>query len=256
MLPRADVVGLLEAKPAVQGEALLKIAEDATLLEGRDEIRFRHQLLQEYFTAIALKQHLVSGGLDADQLWPQESWWERSGWEEAAVLLAGLYSDDCTPVIRWLKDHQPEVAAQCILESGAALADRDALYRDLHDAWLPRLTDIEREPTPEARAAVGRALARLGLDDRKGVGLTPEGLPDIDWIEIPGGEFISTRTASAAPASLPHRPLPGHQRPVPGLPGRRGRLSNDCWWVGLDDPDRNRTVGARPITSPITRARQ
>ncbi|MFB1488234.1 MULTISPECIES: hypothetical protein [unclassified Thiocapsa] len=103
----------------------------------------RDQLLQEYFTANAMRQRIAADQLSADQLWPTEHWWRRSGWEEAAVLLAGLNSDDCTPVIRWLKDHQPEVAAQCILESGAALADRDALYRDLHDAWLPRLTDIE-----------------------------------------------------------------------------------------------------------------
>jgi hypothetical protein len=42
--------------------------------------------------------------LIAAQLWPPERWWERSGWEESAVLLAGLFSDDCTPVIRWLRD--------------------------------------------------------------------------------------------------------------------------------------------------------
>ena len=38
------------------------------------------------------------------------------GWQ--LVLLAGLYNDDCTPVVDWLKDAQPEVAARCIAESG------------------------------------------------------------------------------------------------------------------------------------------
>jgi hypothetical protein len=184
VLPREAAV------KALGGDALLKKAEDATLLEGSAEVRFRHQLLQEYFTATALQSRIdETPPLQAAELWPVERQWERSGWEEAAVLLAGLHSDDCTRVIRWLKEAQPEVAAQCILESGARLADRDALYRELHDAWLPRLTNLGQEPAPEARAAVGRALAQLGLDDRKGVGLTPEGLPDIDWVEIPGGEF-------------------------------------------------------------------
>ena len=218
VLPRGDAERLLG------GAIELKQAEDATVLEIAGGVRFRHQLLQEYFTASAMQQRIAAGELSADRLWPAEHWWERSGWEESAVLLAGLHSDDCTPVIRWLRDVQPEVAAQCILESGAALADRDALYRELHDAWLPRLTDIEREPAPEARAAIGRALGRLGLDDRKGVGLTPEGLPDIDWVEIPGGEFIYQDGERRTCERLPHRPLPHYPCPVPGLPGRRGRL--------------------------------
>jgi hypothetical protein len=115
----------------LDGEALLKKAEDATLLEGNEEIRFRHQLLQEYFTASALRSHIQDRPpLLAAELWPAERWWERSGWEESAVLLAGLYSEDCAPVARWLRDAQPEVAAQCVLESGAEIDDRHALFRE------------------------------------------------------------------------------------------------------------------------------
>jgi uncharacterized protein YllA (UPF0747 family) len=33
-------------------------------------------------------------------------------------------------------------------------------------------------------------LGRLKLDDRTGVGLTADGLPDIDWVAVPGGEYI------------------------------------------------------------------
>ncbi len=87
VLPRRDALKSL-------GEAsLLKKAEDATLLEGSDEIRFRHQLLQEYFTALALRSRIH----DAAALWPSENWWERSGWEESAVRLSGLYAEDCAP---------------------------------------------------------------------------------------------------------------------------------------------------------------
>ncbi len=181
-VPRANALQILPSP------ALVKIALDATLLEGSDELRFRHQLLQEYFTAKALQNAMER--TPAQELWPPERWWERSGWEEAAVLLAGFHAGDCSKIVRWLAEAQPEVAAQCVAESGASVANEAALFEELQHAWLPRLTDVKREPAPEARAAVGRALARLGLDRRKGVGLRADALPDIDWVEIPGGEFV------------------------------------------------------------------
>lgn len=52
VLPRETVV------EALGGEAFLKKAEDATLLEGGAEVRFRHQLLQEHFTATALQSRI------------------------------------------------------------------------------------------------------------------------------------------------------------------------------------------------------
>ncbi len=42
--------------------------------------------------------------------------------------------------------------------------------------------------TPVERAAAGVTLGRLG-DPRPGVGLTKDGLPDVDWISIPEGAF-------------------------------------------------------------------
>jgi hypothetical protein len=184
------VVAREEAVRVLGGETLVKKAEDATILEGPTEIRFRHQLLQEYFTALGLKRRFEQGRLSPTELWPTERWWERSGWEEAVVLLAGLFPEDCTPVIRWLADAQPEVAAQCLLESGAEIADWSALRNELRATWLPRLTDTQREPEPQARAAVGRVLGRLNLDNRKGVGLDARGIPDIDWVEVLAGDFV------------------------------------------------------------------
>ena len=69
----------------------------------------------------------------ADAIWPRDRWWERTNWEEATILLAGLHSDDCTPVIDWVAEANPEVAAQCILRSGAH-APRETLLR-LRAAW-------------------------------------------------------------------------------------------------------------------------
>jgi formylglycine-generating enzyme required for sulfatase activity len=241
VLPRPAVVRLL-------GEpALLKIAEDATLLEGHDEVRFRHQLLQEYFTAVALRGQLASGGLGADRLWPRARWWARSGWEEAAVLLAGLHSDDCTPVIRWLRDAQPEVAAQCLLDSGGALADREGLLRELHDTWLARLTDTGREPDPEARAAIGRALGRLGLDDRQGVGLTGEGLPDIDWVAVPGGEFPYQEGERRRLEAFRIGRYPVTHGQLQAFLEAPDGYADDRWWAGFEDPSRE----PRPARWPI-----
>ena len=210
------VVARVEAVEVLGGETLIKWAEDATILEGQAEIRFRHQLLQEYFTSLSLKQRFEQGSLSPAQLWPAEHWWKRSGWEEAVVLLAGLFPEDCAPVIRWLADAQPEVAAQCVLESGAEIADQNALFAELRAAWLPRLADTEREPKPQARAAVGRALGHLNLDNRKGVGLdarespTSTGSkcrPAISCIRTTSGATSklsgSVATRSPTPSSMP-----------------------------------------------------
>jgi hypothetical protein len=251
----ADDFGVLtqlrrnEAEQALGIPGLLKQAEDATLLEVRDGVRFSHQLLQEYFTAIAMQQHIETEELTAGELWPEDRWWQRTGWEEAAVLLAGLYSDDCTPVIRWLAQPQPEVAAQCLLESGAQVADRKSLMSELHDAWLPRLTDLNQEPAPEARAAVGRALGRLGLDDRKGVGLTPEGLPDIDWVEIPCGEFIYQDGEQRTCETFHISRYPITHAQFQAFLDAEDGYGDDRWWAGFEDPDRTPGEPGWPIAN-------
>jgi formylglycine-generating enzyme required for sulfatase activity len=41
---------------------------------------------------------------------------------------------------------------------------------------------------PPERAHLWRTLGRIGLDDRRGVG-TKDGVPDIEWVEVPEGKF-------------------------------------------------------------------
>ena len=220
---------------AIQGlgsETFLRHALDASILEGGERISFRHQLFQEYFAARALATRIPSikttthsahvgqpflaaaafpGGhnrtldgvspaispqpptISATELWPPDRWWESNNWEQTAVLLTGLYPDDCTKPIQWLADAQPEVAALCIQQSGAEVPD--SLLHWLRERWLPRLTNRTTDPMPQARAAVGLALARLHLDKRFGVGLTKPSpsakpVPQIDWVEVPGGSFL------------------------------------------------------------------
>jgi formylglycine-generating enzyme required for sulfatase activity len=185
VLPRSEALKTLD-------EDQLKIATRAGILSTGEEVRFTHQLRQEYFAARHMDEEIKAKKLKAESLWPAEKWWERNNWEETTVLLAGLYSDDCTPIIDWIADANPEVAAIWIKRSGANCPPET--MAKIKKSWLLRLTDLKRDKDPRARAAVGRALGMTGLDDRKGVGtiLDEQGreLPDIDWIEIPGGDFL------------------------------------------------------------------
>lgn len=184
VLPRVEAQTIL-------GERLLYLAGGASILSLGEQARFTHQLLQEYFAARYMDIEVRAGRLRADRIWPSDRWWERTNWEEAAILLAGLYSDDCSPVVEWVAEANPEVAAQCVVRGGAALAE--ATRERLRSKWIPRLSDLKLDTNPKARAAVGRALGLTGWDNRKGVGVVRNAnglaLPDIDLAEIPGGEF-------------------------------------------------------------------
>ncbi len=196
MLTGAGDEGALTVMPTADAEAVttaqvLLLGVSTSLLSMGAEVRFTHQLLQEYFAARQLRDRIASEQLAATTLWPPERWWERSGWEEVAVLLVGLGGKGSTELLLWVAEGNPEVAADCVLRSGVEVPE--ATLRHFRDLWLSRLTDVKYEPAPESRAAVGRALGLMNLDDRQGVGMTqdPDGrvVPDIDWLEIPGGGF-------------------------------------------------------------------
>lgn len=185
VLPKAEALAFLN-------ERMLYLAGSASILDISQQVRFTHQLLQEYFAARCLdvKIRTDAAPFKATDIWLSEHWWKRTNWEEGAILLAGLYSNDCTPVVEWVAKANPEVAAQSVVRSGAALADatRERLRRE----WIHRLTDLQHDPEPHSRAAVGRALGLTGWDNRPGVGVSVMGglhLPDIDWVEIPAGKF-------------------------------------------------------------------
>ena len=235
------VVGREEAASLLGGEEGLKKALDGTLLEGSLEIKYRHQLLQEYFTAVAMQERM--GKMAASDLWPRERWWARSGWEEATVLLAGLAGEDCSTVIRWLMDGQPEVAAKCLLESGAEVCEREGLLKELQAAWKGRLVGPLREKEPEGRAAVGRAMGRLGLDLRKGVGLRGDGVPDIDWVQIPGGTFKYQGKREALEEFEMARYLVTNAQWEAFLMAEDG-YANKRWWAEFTEPQRHHSEPA------------
>ena len=86
---------------------------------------------------------------------------------------------------------QAWLAGEALVELGLPRARESALGRDLLERVRHRLAKLLETGalTPVERAAAGVALGKLG-DPRPGVGLHADGLPDLDWIEIPPGPFL------------------------------------------------------------------
>ena len=102
----------------VDAEQTLYLGASASLLEKPGaQVSFVHQLIQEYFAALALKERLAAGE-DLRRYWP-EGWVDPTGWEETCVLLAGIVPD-MTPLVEQLLAANPPLAARCIAESGGS----------------------------------------------------------------------------------------------------------------------------------------
>ena len=167
---------------------LLYLATSATLLEWRSgTVRFVHQLVQEYFAAVAL-HNAWQAGADLGAYWPQ-GWQMPSGWEETFVLLAGIMPT-MTDLIGALLPVNPPLAARCMATSGGS--PPPAATQTQVQQTLAKLATGRRAPLAQ-RTAAGVALNHLG-DPRPGVGLTSAGLPDLVWCPVAAGEFLLGNT--------------------------------------------------------------
>ena len=188
VLPKSEVEPML-------GPRSIYLAASTGILSVGDEIRFTHQLLQEYFAARHLDEEIRGNRFDSRQIWQSDNWWQRTNWEETLVLLTGRLGDECWHIIEWVTRGNPEVAASCITRSGANFSE--ATRRKFIDNLTPRLTDLSSDPDPLARAAIGRAIGLVGPDRRLGVDTQPLvinkttaiEIPNLDWVEIPAGSF-------------------------------------------------------------------
>ena len=173
------VWALKQMGDGVDPERMLYLAASATLLDTSGEkMRFVHQLIQEYFAALALGERLEQDE-DLRHYWPK-GWVDPSGWEETCVLLAGILPD-MTPLVKQLLVANPPLAARCIAESGGIRPD-ESMVQTVQQLLL----DLLKNPRVAIRQrnAAGMAANYLG-DARSGVGLRPDGLPDIDWVLVP-----------------------------------------------------------------------
>ncbi|MCB1918192.1 MAG: SUMF1/EgtB/PvdO family nonheme iron enzyme [Rhodocyclaceae bacterium] len=89
---------------------------------------------------------------------------------------------------------------------------------------------------PAPRAQLWSTLGVLGLDERPGIGLH-DGLPDIDWVDIPAGDFLygeDKQTASLGAYRIARHPVTHvqFQAFVNDADGYRA----ERWWDGLSAP--------------------
>lgn len=203
VLPRTDETLVVDAPLIDAGIAASILAGD------RDEVRFQHQLFQEYFATrillAALEADETDGTNHAGQYF-EPHWWDAGVWRETVVILgelAGNGTVGANRVARWLAPATPELSLTVITQNGAGLTLAD-LDDSTRAAVLTSAHAKTTESNPVGRAAAYRVLGLLNADGRRGVGeiLKPTVgityskstsaiyVPDIDWVEIPGGMFI------------------------------------------------------------------
>jgi hypothetical protein len=93
-------------------------------------------------------------------------------------LAADALAQQPLPAVLW---------GQCLELAKTQVAGLGEMGEQYFQACQLSLDVVEN---PEYRSRLFDTLARLGLDHRPGIGLRADGLPDIDWVEIPEGEFI------------------------------------------------------------------
>ena len=215
--------------------SVLDFSRDASVLQlADDDLRFSHQLLQEALASRALRQ-ACEDGLPASHFWPAHRWWQRNGWEVVAEIAAESIAADAAAVQRlvgWLAEANPGLALDVWRRADAPPLPPEAL-RATAAQWRPRLTDANAEPSPLARAAIGRWLGALGLDDRLAISLRADGLPDIGWVRIatPKGFVYQGRRHPPLPAFDIARYPVTHRQFQAFIDA--GGYAEPRWWRGL-----------------------
>jgi hypothetical protein len=178
-----------DALPAGIDPTLLNAAEAATILAyDGNNWTFTHQLLQEYFAARVLLAAMERGDDPADTI--SGDWWEPGVWRETAVILGEVA--DPNEVAAWLAPYSPELARIVISDNAEFQAGQVKLSSATRQLIVDAAWKKGKAVDPIERAAAYRVLGHpdIDADDRDGIGLDANGLPDIDWVPIPAGEFI------------------------------------------------------------------
>jgi len=150
---------------------------------------FAHQAFREYFAAT----HLVNAGEPRLQEEVLRHAPEPDDWWRQALLLAGAHPQLSNGAAGRLIELLMENGDLAYVELAARFAQdmTDKLpgpQRKRLQDWLLSVMRGSERPAKE-RARAGRALALAG-DPRPGVGLRDDGLPDIEWCEVPSGPFL------------------------------------------------------------------
>lgn len=165
---------------SITDENLLQASLDATILtQDGDDLRFSHQLLQEYFAARILFESMMNNA-DSVPIFG-DTWWNVTVWREAVDMLI-TFSKDPLRVMRWIAPASLPIVEELAETNEIAISDLgEDFLMTLAKGW-------KNSKNPIRRAAAYRVLGMYDADTRPFIGVK-NGLPDIDWVTIPAGIF-------------------------------------------------------------------
>ncbi|MFQ6059459.1 MAG: SUMF1/EgtB/PvdO family nonheme iron enzyme, partial [Anaerolineae bacterium] len=215
-----------------------------------DRWSFTHQPFQEFLTAVYLADITDEVSAIAAEL-EKEGRVAEAWWQEVVLLLLGYLSyrnpAKANRLARRLARLPDPEASWPPLDGAAQLAtaERVAVALTERPGTLPlletevahRLANLVEDSTLTApavlRAAAGRVLAHLD-DPRPGVGLRPDGLPDILWCEVPAGPFMMGSDKAKDPDAYDDE-LPQHEVTLPTFCISRYPITNVQFQTFVDD---------------------
>lgn len=167
------------------------------LIFDKVEYRFVHQLYQEYFASRSLRIAFKEQQNPCN-FYNFDKWWETTGWEESAVILAGrLPNEERNRFFLWLADVQPKLVIRCIENAGISDLSVDSLDSSTKESllkkWLNRM--VQLNDTMKSRILLGQSVDKLG-DPRNGVGVVNicgQELPGIEWIEVKDANILVSK---------------------------------------------------------------
>lgn len=206
LVPYDKALDLLEEDlPVEHAEAVLLGGCDLGILDqdrSRDDLHFRHQLLQEYFAARKLarqpRAELAASEWRAAAIRPSVEEeiaklppaeplprLPSTGWEET-MLLAAAMTRDQDAFVTSLAEHNLPLAGRCAAQPESKVSD------EVRDRLRWALVDRSREPAADLRAriAAGEALGELG-DPRFKRCVSAEGVEYLlpPMVKVEGGRY-------------------------------------------------------------------
>jgi hypothetical protein len=171
------------------------------LPEGEERAGFYHQTFQDFFAA---EYTLHNPSSEVTKLLTNHA--DDPRWHQMLLfLLSGMIRNSNgvdTPLKCFGDVLRPKLDSTSLAQQplpailwGRCLeladSNRVRTLGELGEAFFNACLDaLQQVKDPQQRLHLFDSLAHLGLDRRPGVGLDEQGLPDIDWVEIPAGPFI------------------------------------------------------------------
>ncbi len=258
LVPYDKALDLLEEDlPVEHAEAVLLGGCDLGILDqdrSRDDLHFRHQLLQEYFAARKLarqpRAELAASEWRAAAIRPSVEEeiaklppaeplprLPSTGWEET-MLLAAAMTRDQDAFVASLAEHNLPLAGRCAAQPESKVSE------EVRDRLRWALVDRSREPAADLRAriAAGEALGELG-DPRFKRCVSAEGVEYLlpPMVKVEGGRYWIGSDEGSYPDVLPRQQVDIEtfwigQFPVTNAEYARfiaaGGYEDPRWWVG------------------------